>query len=169
VAGRVILGIDPGLVKTGWGVIRIIGHDLTYVDCGVLRSSANASLGDRLVSIFTGIQRLIHHYQPIIAAIEEVFLNSNPKSTERLVMARTAAYLALAISGLRISEFKPNEIKKSVTGNGHAEKRLVSSMVWKILRLDQANKEDFAVTFPTDATDALAIAICLGFFSSTVP
>jgi crossover junction endodeoxyribonuclease RuvC len=161
-AGQVIIGIDPGLVKTGWGIIKKIGRDVTFLDCGVLITKPSERPDSRLLFIFNGMRRVIEDYNPTEAAIEEVFVNSNPNTSEKLIMARTAAYLSLAVAGLRITEFRPNEIKKNITGNGHAGKGLVSSMVRQILRIQQIG------AIPADATDALAIALCLGFTAANL-
>ncbi|MDR1034759.1 MAG: crossover junction endodeoxyribonuclease RuvC [Holosporales bacterium] len=158
---NVLLGIDPGLVQTGWGVISLTGSEVNFIDCGIIRTNSSEKLESRLITIFNRVNEIVTTYRPSRAAIEEVFVNSNPKTSEKLIMARTSAYLALSIAGLQTSEYKPNAVKKNITGSGHAEKRQVWIMVRQILRLDYDSGGGRSV--PSDATDALAIALCLAF------
>jgi crossover junction endodeoxyribonuclease RuvC len=162
-AGRIILGIDPGLIKTGWGVIEKNGLDITYIDCGIIRTESNAKMEVRLVTIFRSVGEIIQKYRPAEVAMEEVFINGNPKTSEKLVMARTAAYLAIALAGYPINEFKPNEIKKNVTGSGHADKERVYLMVKQILKIPSVPRNASVWGSGSDQFDALAIALCLAF------
>lgn len=146
-----ILGIDPGLCHTGWGVIDIKGNMLTPVAHGVISSKAD-EMAMRLNEIFKGISDVIGMYSPDEAAVEEVFLNKNPGSTLKLGMARGVALLAPAHFGLPVGEYSANKVKKSVVGVGHATKEQVSHMVCILLPK--------AAPVKLDAADALAVAIC---------
>jgi crossover junction endodeoxyribonuclease RuvC len=164
-SSRRIFGIDPGLLRTGWGVVDI-GNNGTarYVDCGVIHPDPKLLMESRLVFIFDEIQSLLLSLQPTCVAMEEVFININPRSSEKLIMARTASLMAVSKSGLQIHSYRPNEIKKDVTGSGHASKELVSSMVKMILKasIDSDNR-----TRTADSTDALAVALCCAFSLSS--
>src|SRR5258708_4777439 len=124
-----ILGLDPGLRHTGWGVIDAIDNRLQYVADGVVQPDPAASLAERLRHLFIGVQELIAAYAPHECAIEETFVNQNPVSTLKLGHARAAAMLAPAMAGILVAEYKPNLVKKSVVGAGHAEKQQIAAMV----------------------------------------
>lgn len=147
-----ILGLDPSLTSTGWGIIDVEGNKIKYVADGIVKTDAKMELADRLVKLHTGICEIIEQYKPDEAAIEEVFVNSNPHSSLKLGQARGVIFLAPAIHGLPVSEYEPNRIKKTVVGVGHAEKDQVQTMV-KILLPGCKPKN-------ADSADALAIAIC---------
>jgi crossover junction endodeoxyribonuclease RuvC len=147
-----ILGVDPGLRNTGWGVIEVLGARLAYVSCGSIRTDAAFSLAERLALIHRALIRLIEDQRPAEAAVEETFVNRDPQSTLKLGQARGVALAALAIQGLPVAEYAANLIKKTVVGVGHAEKRQVAMMVKTLLPLSQASSPD--------AADALAVAIC---------
>lgn len=147
-----ILGLDPGLRRTGWGVIESDGVRLVYVASGVVTSPADDELAYRLRALFEGINGIIAAHMPAEAAVEETFVNENPRSTLKLGQARGAALLAPAMRGLRVAEYTPNLIKKSVTGTGHAEKQQIQAMIGFLL--PKAKFES------ADEADALAIAIC---------
>ncbi len=147
-----IIGIDPGLRRTGWGVIESDGVRLTYVASGQLASTADESLAYRLRELFEGISCVISAWQPREAAVEETFVNENARATLKLGQARGMALLAPALKGLRVAEYPPNLVKKSVVGAGHAEKRQIQAMIGFLL--PKANVES------ADEADALAIAIC---------
>jgi crossover junction endodeoxyribonuclease RuvC len=147
-----ILGVDPGLRNTGWGVIEVSGARLAYVSCGSIRTDAASSLAERLALIHRALIRLIEDQRPAEAAVEETFVNRDPQSTLKLGQARGVALAALAIQGLPVAEYAANLIKKTVVGVGHAEKRQVAMMVKTLLPLSQASSPD--------AADALAVAIC---------
>lgn len=157
---QIILGIDPGLVKTGWGVVVKDGSDVGYVNCGVIRTNANNLMEMRLCCIFDEISLLLDEYKPYAVAMEEVFVNSNYKSSEKLIMARTAAFLSIAKRGYTVNQYKPNEIKKNITGLGHASKEQIYTMVRKILGTD-FSPDNRSHTY--DSFDALAIAISRSF------
>jgi len=147
-----ILGLDPGLRRTGWGVLESDGVRLVYVASGVITSPADDDLAYRLRALYEGICGIIASFQPVEAAVEETFVNENPRSTLKLGQARGAALLAPAMRGLRVAEYTPNLIKKSVVGTGHAEKQQIQSMIGFLLPKAKFDSADEA--------DALAIAIC---------
>ena len=159
---KTILGVDPGLSNTGWGVIEYYsdnGYEPKYnfVDCGVFKTNSHDGLGERLSFIYDSIFNLIKTVKPDEISMERVFVNINPASSEKLIMARTAAFLAIEKTGHKCVEFTPNEVKKKVTGAGHGSKELVKKTVQKILNLNPA-KSHYSKN--ADANDALAIALC---------
>jgi crossover junction endodeoxyribonuclease RuvC len=147
-----ILGIDPGLGTTGWGIIRAEGNRLAHVGNGRLRTDTAAPLARRLAHLDAMLAALIADHAPVAAAIEEVFVNSNPQSTLKLGQARGVALLAVARAGIDPGEYAPRLIKKAVVGTGTAEKAQVRFMVQRLL-------PGVAIAGP-DAADALAVAIC---------
>ena len=147
-----ILGIDPGLRITGWGVIDLLGSSFIHIGHGVLTSSDKDPLSTRLNSLYTQLTDIIHHLAPHEAAVEEIFVNKNPMSALKLGVARGIALLAPAQAGLVVAEYAPNKIKKSVVGTGHADKDQIALMVNHFL------PKSGGVT--KDAADALAVAIC---------
>jgi len=152
--GRVIriIGIDPGLRRTGWGVVDSDGARLSYIASGLVTSPADADLAYRLRELFEGIASVIASFKPHEAAVEETFVNDNARATLKLGQARGMSLLAPAMGGLVVAEYSPNLIKKSVVGAGHAEKRQIQTMVGFLL--PKARFES------ADEADALAIAIC---------
>jgi crossover junction endodeoxyribonuclease RuvC len=147
-----ILGIDPGLRRTGWGLIEADGNRLIHIACGSLETNERAELGTRLVAIHDGLIAVIEQYQPHEAAVEATFVNANAAATLKLGQARGIAMLVPAKAGLTVAEYAPNVIKKTVVGAGHGEKMQIRMMVGVLLpRADP--KSD-------DAADALAIAVC---------
>ena len=128
-----IIGIDPGLRRTGWGVVDSDGVRLIYVASGLITSQADAELAYRLRELFEGIASVIASFKPQEAAVEETFVNDNARSTLKLGQARGMALLAPAMGGLLVAEYPPNLIKKSVTGAGHAEKRQIEAMIGYLL------------------------------------
>ncbi len=147
-----IIGLDPGLRNTGWGVIEVEGSRLIYVGDGAVHSDADAPLAERLLQIHQQVLAVIKEYAPDEAAVEETFVNTDARATLKLGQARGAVMLAPAICGLPVAEYAPNTVKKSVVGAGHAEKAQVKHMVKMLLPK--------AVMKTADSTDALAIAIC---------
>ncbi|MGO4870299.1 MAG: crossover junction endodeoxyribonuclease RuvC [Roseiarcus sp.] len=147
-----ILGVDPGLRNTGWGVIEVVGSRLGYVSCGSIHTDAATSLAERLSAIHRALARLVESERPAEAAVEETFVNRDPQSTLKLGQARGVALAALALQGLPVAEYAANLIKKTVVGVGHAEKAQVAMMVRMLLPSSQARSPD--------AADALAVAIC---------
>lgn len=147
-----IIGIDPGLRCTGWGVIEAEGTRLSYIADGSVHSDADAPLATRLLQIHTQLAEILLRYAPDEAAIEETFVNKDARATLKLGQARGAAMLAPALAGLSVAEYAPNVVKKSVVGAGHAEKDQVKHMVKVLLPRAELNS--------ADSIDALAIAIC---------
>ena len=147
-----LIGLDPGLRSTGWGVIAVQGNRLSYVADGVVRSNAKRPLAQRLMELRDGLAAVIREHQPDEAAVEETFVNANPASTLKLGQARGIALLVPAEFELPVGEYPPNLVKKTVVGSGHAAKEQIKMMV-------QALLPGCKVT-SADAADALAIAIC---------
>ncbi len=147
-----IIGIDPGLRCTGWGVVETDGVRLGYVASGKVESDGEEDLAYRLRELYEGLVGIIASFTPHEAAVEETFVNDNARATLKLGQARGMAMLAPAMKGLRVAEYPPNLIKKAVTGNGHGEKRQIQAMVGFLL--PKAKFES------ADEADALAIAIC---------
>jgi crossover junction endodeoxyribonuclease RuvC len=146
-----ILGIDPGLRTTGWGVVDVSGSRLAYVACGAVRTKQEASLGERLRALHEGLIAVLAAHAPHEAAIEETFVNRDPRSALKLGQARGVALVVPALAGLPVAEYAANLIKKTVTGTGHAEKRQIAMMVRMLL--PKCDPEG------ADAADALAVAI----------
>lgn len=147
-----LIGLDPGLRRSGWGVIEVEGNSLVHVASGAVTSDAKAPLADRLSQLFTALTDVIATYEPAESAVEETFVNKNPASTLKLGQARGVVMLAPAQLGLPVAEYAANLIKKSLVGTGHADKNQVQAMI-NIL-LPGARPET------PDAADALAVAIC---------
>lgn len=154
-----ILGIDPGSRVTGWGVIEHASNRSRCIDHGRIHLEGD-ELPGRLLKIFQEVGKVIAHYQPQETAIEEVFVNRNVSSALVLGQARGAAICALASAGLPVAEYAPAQIKSAVVGNGRAEKQQVQHMVKILLKLPEAA--------PTDASDALAVALCHAHVRGTV-
>ncbi|OYY91221.1 MAG: crossover junction endodeoxyribonuclease RuvC [Sphingomonas sp. 28-66-16] len=148
----IILGLDPGLGTTGWGLIRADGNRLSHLANGKLKTDSAASLPRRLAHLDAMLAALVADHAPDSAAVEEVFVNANPQSTLKLGQARGVAICAVARSGIDVGEYAARLVKKSVVGTGAAEKAQVHAMVARLLpgvRIDGP-----------DAADALAVAIC---------
>jgi crossover junction endodeoxyribonuclease RuvC len=146
-----LIGLDPGLRLTGWGVIDVEGNRLRHVAHGVIKVSIEGSLAERLHELFDGVCGIVAEQKPIEAAVEETFVNINPGSTLKLGQARGVVLLAPARAGLPVFEYAANLVKKSVVGAGHADKRQIAMMVGRLLP---------GVEAKADAADALAVAIC---------
>jgi crossover junction endodeoxyribonuclease RuvC len=147
-----ILGIDPGLATTGYGVVEKEGAILRYVASGRVRSDATQTLADRLSTILAGLSEVIASYHPLECAVEKVFVNVNPQSTLLLGQARGAAICAAVLARLPVAEYTALQVKQSVVGQGHARKEQVQEMVKRLLKLPGHPGPD--------AADALACAIC---------
>ncbi len=147
-----ILGIDPGLRRTGWGVVAIDGNRLSFLACGSLATDDKAALAVRLVAIHDGLRRVVDEFGPDEAAVEATFVNKDATATLKLGQARGIAMLVPAAAGLPVAEYAPNLVKKTIVGAGHSEKVQIRMMV-KVL-LPKADPQS------DDAADALAIAIC---------
>ena len=147
-----ILGIDPGLRHTGWGVIESHGNRLTFIACGHICPNTKRPLAQRLYTLHETLTSIIDTYQPNIAALEETFVNVNPSSTLKLGQARGGILLSLSIAEIPVAEYAATLVKKSLTGVGRADKNQIETMVHHLLP---------GCTITTnDEADALAIAIC---------
>jgi crossover junction endodeoxyribonuclease RuvC len=147
-----LIGLDPGLRHTGWGVIEAAGNRLIHVADGIVHSSGERPLAERLTELFRLLNAVLDRFAPDEAAVEESFVNKNPVSTLKLGMARGVALLAPAERGVPVFEYPANLIKKSVVGVGHADKQQIEMMVRRLL--------PGAALEASDAADALAVAIC---------
>jgi crossover junction endodeoxyribonuclease RuvC len=146
-----ILGIDPGLRRTGWGVIDVDGNRLIYVGCGSVESRDSLPLSERLLAIHQGLVKVMSEHSPLEAAVEQTFVNKDGASTLKLGQARGIAMLVPAMSGISVAEYAPNQVKKTVVGAGHADKNQIRAMLGVLL--PKADPKT------PDAADALAIAI----------
>jgi crossover junction endodeoxyribonuclease RuvC len=146
-----ILGIDPGLRRTGWGVIDVDGNRLIYVGCGSVESRDSLPLSERLLAIHEGLLKVMSEHGPMEAAVEQTFVNKDGAGTLKLGQARGVAMLVPAMAGISVSEYAPNQVKKTVVGAGHADKNQIRVMLGVLLPKAQPAT--------LDAADALAIAI----------
>ena len=147
-----ILGIDPGLRKTGWGIVISEGSKLSFVACGCVESDGTLPLGQRLRQLHEGLNKVLATHRPHEAAVEETFINRDPQSALKLGQARGIALVVPALAGLDVAEYAANLVKKTVVGVGHADKKQVQAMIRVLLPK--------AETSSADAADALAVAIC---------
>ncbi|AZN73151.1 crossover junction endodeoxyribonuclease RuvC [Georhizobium profundi] len=147
-----IMGIDPGLRRTGWAMVDALGNSLRFVGSGTIRSDEKCDLATRLKQLHEGLAAILHDMKPDEAAVEQTFVNKDAVATLKLGQARGVVMLVPALAGLPVAEYAPNAVKKTVIGVGHGDKAQIHMMV-KVL-LPKA-------TFDTDdAADAIAIAIC---------
>lgn len=154
-----LIGLDPGLRVTGWGVIEVADGRLRHIANGVVRTRSGTPIGERLALLHDGVALAIEAHGPEGAAVEETFVNRNPQSALRLGLARGAVLLAPARAGLPVAEYAANQVKKSVVGAGHAAKAQILMMVKTLLPMACVESED--------AADALAVAICHAHMSET--
>lgn len=147
-----ILGIDPGLRKTGWGIVVSEGSKLGFVACGCVESDGGLPLSERLRQLHDGLTRIVASHAPDEVAVEETFVNRDPQSALKLGQARGVALVVPALAGLSVAEYAANLVKKTVVGVGHADKKQVQMMIRVLLPK--------AETRSADAADALAVAIC---------
>jgi len=149
----IILGIDPGTATTGYGLVEKKGNDVRYLTCGVILTDKAAAMPDRLLAIYTQLNRLLDTHEPDVIATEQLFFSNNV--TTALQVGRTVGIVLLAAAqrGLPWVEYRPMEVKMAVVGYGAAEKKQVQYMVTQLLKLEKVPK-------PDDAADALAIAVC---------
>ena len=154
-----LIGLDPGLRHTGWGVIEAAGNRLSHVADGVVHSRDGRPLAERLVDLFRQLNDILAGSAPAAAAVAETFVNKNPASTLKLGVARGVVLLAPAERGIPVFEYSANLIKKSVVGVGHADKQQVAMMVRRLL--------PGATLEAPDAADALAVAICHAHHAAT--
>jgi len=148
----VILGIDPGLQRTGWGIIASNANHLSFMACGFIATDSALAMPVRLKQINEGLAAAVSQYKPEESAVEETFVNMNGASTLKLGQARGAILLTLSLFGLPVYEYSATQVKKSVVGTGHASKDQIAMMVKTLLPASKAKQADTA--------DALAIAIC---------
>jgi crossover junction endodeoxyribonuclease RuvC len=146
-----ILGIDPGLRRTGWGMVTIDGNRLSFIACGSVATDEKAALAVRLLAIHDGLKRVVADHGPDEAAVEATFVNRDAVATLKLGQARGIAMLVPAISGIPVSEYAPNLVKKTIVGAGHCEKVQIRMMVKVLLPKADPHSDD--------AADALAIAV----------
>jgi crossover junction endodeoxyribonuclease RuvC len=146
-----IIGVDPGLRRTGWGVIAAEGARRAFLACGVVESDEKRPLAERLRQLHDGLTEIMRLHRPDEAAIEETFVNRDAQATLKLGQARGVSLLVAALNDLAIAEYAPNQVKKTIVGAGHAEKAQIHAMV-RVLLPDADPKTD-------DAADALAIAL----------
>ena len=146
-----ILGVDPGLRKTGWGIVAASGPRLTWIAHGDIKAPVDAPMSERLAFISRGLGEIVTQYQPERAGIEETFVNQNPRTTLLLGQARGAAMASLSLAGLDVDEFAARKVKQCVVGSGGADKSQIGFMIARLLPKAGAMSED--------AADALAVAI----------
>jgi crossover junction endodeoxyribonuclease RuvC len=147
-----ILGIDPGLRRTGWGIIAINGSHLSFLACGSLLTEEKHALAARLLAIHDGLRDVVEEHAPHEAAVEATFVNKDALATLKLGQARGIAMLVPAIAGLPVAEYAPNLVKKTIVGTGHGEKAQVRMMIGVLLPKASPQSDD--------AADALAVAVC---------
>jgi crossover junction endodeoxyribonuclease RuvC len=147
-----ILGIDPGSRITGYGVVATNGHDVGFIACGTIRTGDETDFSHRLLTIFRDLSEIIRTHRPTVAAIEDIFINHNPRSALKLGHARGAAVVAAMHHNLDVFDYPARQVKQTVAGYGQAEKRQVQHMVRTLLQLSSTPSQD--------AADALAVAIC---------
>jgi len=149
----IVLGIDPGLVQTGYGLIKIGSKNNQAIDYGTISSSSQDKLALRLLAIYDDLLSVINEYKPSVMAIEEVFYGKNVKSALLLGHARGVSMICAAKYNIPVFEYSARKVKQSITGNGNAHKSQIRFMIMKELNLKKFNA-------PIDASDALAIALC---------
>lgn len=147
-----LIGLDPGLRKTGWGIVELNGVSLEYVACGVISTLGTETMPGRLAILYDGLAKVIERWHPDSAAVEETFVNKNGASTLKLGQARGVVLLAPALAGLEVAEYHNRTVKRTVVGSGSAAKQQIQVMVRHLL--PTANPQT------ADAADALAVAIC---------
>ncbi|MBL0849231.1 MAG: crossover junction endodeoxyribonuclease RuvC [Candidatus Liberibacter ctenarytainae] len=147
-----VIGIDPGLRRTGWGIIDVIRDDLCFVASGTIVSCAQESLASRLCQLYRGLTDIMNTWHPEEASVEQVFVNKDAVATLKLGQARAIAILSPALNGIPVFEYAPNTVKKSVSGVGHGDKKQIHRMLGILVQ---------GVMFKgKDAADAIAIAVC---------
>ena len=148
-----ILGVDPGLIQTGFGIISVRDNQSILIDYGIIKPSPKDNLAHRLLAIFNDVCKIITDFKPQVFAIEDIFYGKNVKSAMRLGQARGASMVAAASKQIPIYEYSARKVKQSLTGNGNAHKSQVQFMVKATLQMDH-------IPEPMDASDALAVALC---------
>jgi crossover junction endodeoxyribonuclease RuvC len=146
-----ILGIDPGLRRTGWGIVEVTGNRLVYLGCGSVTTRADETLAVRLLAIYEGLVRILDEFRPDEAAVEATFVNKDANATLKLGQARGIAMVVPAKAGVPVAEYAPNLVKKSIVGAGHGDKAQIRMMIGVLLPKAEPTS--------ADAADALAIAV----------
>jgi crossover junction endodeoxyribonuclease RuvC len=146
-----ILGIDPGLRRTGWGIVEIAGNRLSFLGCGSVTTRTEDTLAARLLVIHDGLMRILDEFRPDEAAVETTFVNKDAKATLKLGQARGIAMLVPAKAGVPVAEYAPNLVKKTIVGAGHGDKTQIRMMIGVLLPKADPSSDD--------AADALAIAV----------
>ena len=149
---RRLIGLDPGLRATGWGVIDVEGNRLRHVANGVLKADVDGEMAARLRQLFEGLMQVLERWNPSAAAVESVFVNKDQGSSLKLGQARGVVLLAPALRGMEVAEYAPNQVKKALVGVGHAEKIQIRAMVGRLM--------PGCLIAGADAADALGVAIC---------
>ena len=149
----IVLGIDPGLTRTGFGILSISKNKPTLIDYGIIESNKNDSLSKRLFTIFSDVEKIIQTFSPTIISIEETFYGINVKSALLLGQARSAAMICAAKYEIPVFEYSAKKVKQAITGNGNADKTQLQYMIKQIFKLRDLPK-------PLDASDAIGIALC---------
>ena len=156
-----LIGVDPGLRRTGWGVIEIEGSAMRHIAHGVVAPAPDQDMADRLIALYAGLGQVARAHGAVESAVEETFINANAKASLKLGQARGAILVALAGAGLTVAEYSPNRIKKSVVGSGHAQKQQIRAMIEILLARPHVTSDD--------AADALAVAITHAHFRRALP
>jgi crossover junction endodeoxyribonuclease RuvC len=146
-----IIGIDPGLRRTGWGIVEVAGNRLGFLGCGSVTTREQDGLAERLLTIHEGLSRILDEFKPDEAAVEATFVNKDAKATLKLGQARGIAMVVPARAGVPVAEYAPNVVKKSIVGAGHGDKTQVRMMIGVLLPKADPRTDD--------AADALAIAV----------
>lgn len=149
---RRLIGLDPGLRATGWGVIDVAGNRLSHVANGVVKADTEGEMASRLRQLFEGLVQVLEDWKPCAAAVESVFINKDQGSSLKLGQARGVVLLAPALRGIPVAEYAPNQVKKALVGVGHADKIQMRAMVGRLM--------PGCVIAGADAADALGVAIC---------
>lgn len=149
---RRLIGLDPGLRATGWGVIEVTGNQLRHVANGVVKADSEGEMASRLRQLFEGLMQVMNEWRPADAAVESVFVNKDQGSSLKLGQARGVVLLAPAMRGIPVAEYAPNQVKKALVGVGHAGKDQMRAMVGRLL--------PGCAIAGADAADALGVAIC---------
>lgn len=154
-----IIGIDPGLVNTGWGIIDMEGSRLKFIATGYIQTASSDDFANRLARIDEGLNSAVKSYTPDFCAIEETFVNKNPSSTLKLGMARGAAIVCIARCGIPVAQYAAKFVKKAIVGTGRADKTQMGMMIRHLLKVSEK--------ITADQADALAVAVCHANFSNT--
>lgn len=149
---RIILGVDPGLHKTGWGIVRSEGSRLSYIAGGTIKTNPKDEGSKRLCVIYNALRDVLEKYQPTDVAVEEVYVNDNARTSLKLGQARGVPLLVAGLAGLACAEYTPASVKKAIVGTGRADKNQIGYMIKMLLPTAKPDSED--------AADALAVAIC---------